>query len=83
MLNKIVLNTFGETLLPYPGCEDNDPNKSEPESAIGVHEMCDGWVDILEVSANYQAIICRQCNLRILVPKEINTWKSLERWATN
>lgn len=73
---KIRLTKQGEFLLSYP----NDKNKDDCvlSLCIGVHEFCEGWIDIGQVSKTHNALYCRRCNFRLLVPSEIDTWKKLE-----
>lgn len=75
MLNEIILTEYGEVLSCYPGTETRDD--IDLDSCIGAHEVCEGWVDLRKVSKTHNAIVCRRCHLRIVVPSEVNTWKKL------
>lgn len=77
MSDKIVLNSFGETLIPYPGNEDNPEDEEELELCVGIHDICDGWVDVRDVSDSHNVLYCRACGLRIYLCKDIKTWKDL------
>lgn len=75
MIKPIKLTEYGETLLGYPGSERGD--EGELSCGIGVHAICNGWVDIKPVSTTHKAIICRECNMRILVPESVKTYGDL------
>ena len=42
------------------------------------HDVCLGFVDQMEVSNTHNALLCRKCKMRIIIPKEINTWSNLK-----
>ncbi len=78
MIKPIVLTSFGETLRGYPGSNAGDEGKLG--SCIGVHDVCDGWVDIKEISTTHNAIVCRGCSLRIVVPASLKTYGELRTY---
>ena len=76
MVEPIVLDkNTGEILLGYPGSEQGD--EGELWCCIGVHEICRGWVDIKPISTTHQALVCRSCGMRILVPASVKTFGDL------
>ena len=79
MLNPIKLTEYGETISPYPGNEDK--GDVVLSNCIGKHVACNCWVDLLEVSMSHNAIVCRCCGLRVVIPKVIRRWKHLELYA--
>jgi len=81
MINPIVLTSFGETITGYPGSEETDDSKlGGCCSCIGVHDVCEGFVDIKEISTTHKAIICRECHLRVVVPASIQTYGQLREY---
>ncbi len=67
MIEPIVLTEYGETLRGYPDSQTGDEGKLS--TCIGVHDVCNCWVDIKQVSSTHHAILCRGCALRVVVPK--------------
>ncbi len=51
----------------------------EIRSCAGIHVYCNGWMDRRQATATHDAIICRQCYLRVLFPREIKTYGELRR----
>lgn len=45
--------------------------------SIGVHDTCNAWMDVREVSLTHNALVCRQCGLRVVIPKEVETYRQL------
>lgn len=75
MLKEIRITKQGEILLPYPGTHLRDD--IELSLCVGVHKHCECFVDIRKVAAEINALICRRCNLRVLIPITIKTWNEL------
>lgn len=48
-------------------------------SCVGVHKYCDGWMDRKRATKTHDAIVCRECHLRVLFPKEVETYGDLRR----
>jgi len=77
-LQKIVLTENRESIRAYPGVTDADVELS---LCIGIHNVCNGWVDISKVSESHQAIVCRKCYLRVVVPFWVKNYSDLYRWS--
>lgn len=77
-IDPIVLTAYGETLEAYPQTKKTDPEKYKLISCIGVHSICNGWMDHKEVSPTHVALCCYSCHLRIVIPKEVDTWAKLQ-----
>ena len=87
-MNPIALNEFGETLLEYPNSKSADDRNilcvidgRIVEVCIGIHDLCRGWVDAKPISKTHNALCCRRCNLRIVIPSEVNTFGKLRQWC--
>lgn len=78
MIKPIVLTSAGETLLGYPGSVRGD--EGELDNCIGVHDVCNGFVDIKKISTTHNAIICRSCHLRVIVPASLKTYGELRAY---
>lgn len=76
-MKKIQLTQKGEFLLPYPS--DKEKSDCELNFCIGVHEFCEGWIDIHQIAKTYNVLHCRRCNFRLLIPIEVDTWKKLKK----
>jgi len=51
-------------------------------SHIGYHSMCGGSLDIRPISTSHQAINCRSCNLRIVIPMSVKTPEELKEYMS-
>jgi hypothetical protein len=81
MIEPIIITKYGEALAPYPGsAEKREPEKYKLSTCVGVHAICDGWIDINEVSPTHSALTCRVCKLRVVIPKEVDTWAKLQEY---
>ena len=83
-LKPIVLTTAGETLREHPtfaptGEHATDADVLYAPHRVGIHDVCGGELDILDVSATHAAILCRLCRLRVTVPKTVVTYGDLRR----
>ena len=81
-LKPIVLTKYYETLCeiyartPEYHAHDED----ELKTIIGNHDICGGYLDLKPVSSCFNAIICRNCHLRVVIPKNIKTYKELREF---
>lgn len=48
-------------------------------SCAGVHAYCNGYVDRGHVMEMQDALLCRKCHLRVLFPREIQTYGELRQ----
>jgi len=48
---------------------------------IGNHGICTDFIDLKSVSTTHNVILCRSCKLRIVIPKEIETYGDLRRYC--
>ena len=83
MLRKIVLTEFGETLLSSSSTEVRKKLDIELDLVAGVHKICKGWMDVMSVSDTHNALICRRCKLRVVIPNHIRSWKQLSTHMKN
>jgi hypothetical protein len=83
-MQPIVLTEFDEMLLPDPAFGSNDDSKLELSigtvEIIGTHDVCRGNVEIKVVSLTHCVILCRECHLRIPIPREVNTYGKLRAY---
>jgi len=76
-MEPIVLNpTTGEKLVEYPNTNTKEDNVLG-RNAIGLHDVCTGWIDYMEVSDTHAVIKCRHCGLRIYIECCITTFGEL------
>ena len=81
-LEPIVLTEYGETLrecsarLPEHHIHDKDKLKS----IVGTHDICSGYLDLKPVSEHSNAIVCRSCHLRVVIPKTITTYGEIREF---
>lgn len=91
-MESIVLTKFGETLKPYSGLDKVGTTeetvlissrwgvRTYDKDVVGIHSDCDGKIQLRKVSETHNALCCDQCNLRIVIPKEVDTYKKLRAW---
>ena len=78
MAKPIKLNEYGETLNGYP--DISDERELELECCVGTHGVhCRGFMDIQQVSETHQALTCRRCNFRLLLPISVRTYGDLRK----
>ncbi len=77
-MHTIILNELGEE-LDIEGYGDG--NNLVNFTYIGKHFLCRGSVEFFAVSTTYNVLQCRQCSLRINVPKEVDTYGKLRKWC--
>lgn len=88
MLAPIILTAVGETLIGREMGNLKDTNAIFNvqhgeifESCIGVHELCTGFIDCKPVSKSHNALLCRRCGLRIVIPIAVSTFGKLRQWC--
>jgi len=86
-MKPIKLTQYGETLLEYPRSsyttcvKPKDPEERQLNTCVGIHGVCNGWMDIREVSSTHKAITCRACGLRVVFPESIKTFGALRKFC--
>jgi hypothetical protein len=75
MIQPIVISAYGETLEGYPNSQVGDEGKLS--TCVGVHQVCQGFVDINKISLTHCALNCRLCKFRIVIPNEVKTYGDL------
>lgn len=78
-LEMVRLTSEGDFLREYPSTCKHERDEDALRSTIGVHNLCNGFVDLVGTSQTHAAIVCRNCCLRIVVPKGIRTYGDLRR----
>jgi hypothetical protein len=74
MIKPIVLSSCNERLIGY---SEETVEEGSLIGCIGRHEVCGGWIDFKEISSTHHAIVCRNCGLRITIPKIVKTYGGL------
>ena len=82
-LKPIQLTAEGDLLREYPPSGDyfvdHTRDDRELSSCVGVHDFCNSWMDRTRATKTHDAIVCRDCHLRVLLPKEIKTYGELRQ----
>lgn len=77
----IIISGNGEALCAYPG---QDMQKERIiSSCFALHFICNGWVDLMPVAYGNNAIVCRHCGLRVVIPSSIETFGYLREYVQN
>ena len=79
MLTPILVGAYGETLIDTHGARRDEYDKLY--SCIGLHDLCNSFVDLNIVSEQYQAIRCRGCGFRLVIPRSVGTYSGLRAWC--
>jgi DNA-directed RNA polymerase subunit RPC12/RpoP len=66
-------------LSPFPWFVDHTRDDHKLLTCVGVHMRCGGWMDRHASTAKYDVIVCRYCHLRVLFPKEVETYGELRQ----
>lgn len=89
----VKVSQYGEKIGPYPLCRFGADFKESDYiwSGDGFDETyasgrglvhvgkCGGFVDLDEVSDTHYALTCRVCQLRVVIPMKVKTWKQLRK----
>jgi hypothetical protein len=76
-MKPIILSEFNEALTEYPNTNIDDRNKLS--FCAGIHLHCGGIINLKTVSNTHEALVCKECGLRIVVPSGLKTYGDLRR----
>jgi len=80
-MEPIILTEIGEMLIVNSELGPLTDNSCLQEDChIGIHYICRGFIDLKPVSLKYNAILCRSCKLRIVIPRAIITYGDLRSY---
>lgn len=74
----IQITQAGDLLRCYPN--GNMDNETLLAHCIAIHHVCGGFVDLKPTTYISNAIICRACKLRIVIPNIIETFGELRKF---
>ena len=79
----IVLTEFDEAMSCFGGYKEASFFKEIPAGSdtIGQHNFCAGLIRIRPISRTHRVIFCKRCNLRIVIPREVDTYAKLRQWC--
>jgi len=78
---EILLTQFNEILSIRKPRTDDSIDGAYADLGIGIHKICKSTVCSREISETHRAIFCKGCGLRIVIPKEIDTYAKLNAWC--
>lgn len=82
-LKPIPLTIVGDKLQEYPptgfGLVDHTRDSHRLSSCVGIHACCGGWMDRKRTSPTHDVLVCRNCCLRVVFPRGIETYGDLRR----
>jgi hypothetical protein len=76
--DEIQITKYGETLIAYPKSDMEDSRILA--HCFAVHYVCNGFLDLHPITSEHNAITCRVCNLRIVIPNTIETFGELRKY---
>jgi hypothetical protein len=74
-MEPILLTTEGDLMCEYPS--KHTSNTDELTSCVGVHKICNGFMDRKHTTETHDVITCRACHLRLSFPNTIKTYGEL------
>jgi len=74
MAGKIKITKYNE-MLATP---DHLGDEVELSPEVGIHEVCFGSISLVDVSETHAALVCDTCGLRVMIPREVNTYGELK-----
>jgi len=80
MIEPILLTEAGE-ILTSGGRPVSATDDAKLSICIGVHDVCNGFVDWKIISASHKAVLCRACGMRVVVPGNVETYGDLREFA--
>ncbi|TSC71208.1 MAG: hypothetical protein G01um101449_63 [Parcubacteria group bacterium Gr01-1014_49] len=69
------LNGFSRP--PVQAFVDHTRDEHEFRGEVGIHDYCEGRMKRIRVAETRDALICGRCHLRVLFPKEVQTYGEL------
>ncbi|HLD51056.1 hypothetical protein A3K34_01985 [candidate division WWE3 bacterium RIFOXYC1_FULL_40_10] len=87
-LMPIQLTEEGDFLREYPprplfaGYEyfvTHTADEAKLACCVGVHDLCNGWVDRRQASKEQDVLSCRRCGLRVYFPHKVKTYGDLRK----
>ncbi|RKY79966.1 hypothetical protein DRQ07_05900 [candidate division KSB1 bacterium] len=74
---EIKVNKENETISAYAYSSVEKISENTEFQYTTIHKECNNLMDLINVSDTHNALICRRCLLRILIPNKLKTWKDL------
>ncbi len=56
---------------------NRDEDKLDLGCPVGLHKYCDGYVERRRATRTHDSLVCRQCYMRVLFPKGVETYGQL------
>lgn len=78
-LKPIRLTSEGDFLCETPPSVNHTRDNDRLGCTAGVHKYCNSWMDRIRATQTHDAIVCRKCHLRVLFPKEVETYGELRQ----
>ncbi len=83
-LAPIVVSEYGEEIGEYPPSDVMGKHARDADAiSTCIHRICRSWVDCKSISRTHSALVCRECKMRIVFPREIKTYGDLRAHFTH
>jgi len=80
----MIVTGYGDKILPYRsvlGCtESYEPKMDDELKSVSIHNTCNGFVDLMQTSEEFQTFVCRSCGLRVVIPISCRTYGDVVGW---
>lgn len=79
---RVVLTKDGDALTIYNHSRQEIKTTENSELIFGeiTHDICGGVLVLSQISETKRAIACRLCNLRVVIPIDLNTFRALRAY---
>jgi len=78
----VFITEHGDAFIPSLGVKDRGP-ALDGCTTIGIHLVCTGLLLCQHVSKTHQAIHCKNCNLRVVIPRTVKTIEEIKDYFEN
>lgn len=83
MFEPILLTEHQDRLCAWSDDHDTDKSELPFGGPIGSHEACKGSIVLKTSSTKYNVLLCKYCELRIVIPNTVSTYGELRTFLKN
>lgn len=76
-MEPIILSKAGEQIMTI---DDMSEASALTSFNAGSHSVCGGTMRVFEVSKTHNALVCPECFFRLLLPKNVKTYRDLRAY---
>ena len=85
-IEPIVLTESGNTLVTRSKSTDSARDITDETplpfcTYVGIHDVCNGFLELNPCNQHYKVLCCSDCHLRIEFPNNVDTYGKLRAWC--